>query len=349
MVVSARVVLPTRPSQAIAVLVIAVYVTLLVLEVRRTTPVASPVGMAPLTGNEAYLAAAAVSAAAVVWLVLRMQAHVTRTVRDAESRHEAVVQSAADMILVVDDRGHIVEANTTALRTSGYAWDELKALPNAALFPPETWDDVLAMFKRALAGETLAREVRVVTQSGPVVWAEATVSPVLLGGRPAVVVVARDITERRRQAELLRQNDAKLDLVLKTLNSGFYTIDREQVITSVRGRGSEAGDATMHRLVGRPISTIATSPDEALVQRDQHQKALDGQEVTWVWPVGSGRWVRSHVAPLRDDAGAVIGAAGFWRDETAVMRAREDEDRRWNRFRGDSGRQPDDSGAGSRR
>ena len=65
---------------------------------------------------------------------------------------------------VVDDRGHIVEANTTALRTSGYAWDELKALPNAALFPPETWDDVLAMFKRALAGETLAREVRVVTQ-----------------------------------------------------------------------------------------------------------------------------------------------------------------------------------------
>jgi PAS domain S-box-containing protein len=105
----------------------------------------------------------------------------------------------------------------------------------------------------------------------------------------------------------------------------------------------------MHRLVGRPISTIAPSPDEALVQRDQHQKALDGQEVTWVWPVGSGRWVRSHVAPLRDDAGAVIGAAGFWRDETAVMRAREDEDRRWNRFRGDSGRQPDDSGAGSRR
>jgi PAS domain S-box-containing protein len=348
-VVSARVVLPTRTSQALAVLVVAVYVTLLVLEVRRTTPLASPVGLAPLTGNEAYLAAAAVSAGAVVWLVLRMQAHVTRTVRDAESRHEAVVQSAADMILVVDDRGHIVEANATALRTSGYTWDELKTLPNAALFPSETWDDVLAMFRRALGGETLARDVRVVTKAGATVWTEATISPVVLGGRPAVVVVARDITERRRQAELLRQNDAKLDLVLKTLNSGFYTIDRDQVITSVRGRGSEAGDATMHRLVGRPVSTIAPSPDEALVQRDQHQKALDGQEVTWVWPVGSGRWVRSHVAPLCDDAGIVIGAAGFWRDETAVMRAREDEDRRWNRFRDDPGRPPDSGVRGAPR
>jgi hypothetical protein len=39
------------------------------------------------------------------------------------------------------------------------------------------------------------------------------------------------------------------------------------------------------------------------------------------------------VAPLRDEAGEVIGAAGFWRDETAVVRAREEEDVRWQRFR----------------
>ena len=121
--------------------------------------------------------------------------------------------------------------------------------------------------------------------------------------------------------------------MLNTLNSGFYTIDRDQIITSVRGKGTEAGSPGASRLLGKPISTIAPSPDQALVQRDQHQRALEGQEVTWVWPVGSGAWVRSHVAPLKDGEGAVIGAAGFWRDETAIMRAREEEDSRWNRFR----------------
>jgi PAS domain S-box-containing protein len=330
-VVSARVVLPVRASQAIAVLVLAVYVALLLVAVRTGDPVSSPVGLAALTGKEAFLAASAIAAAAVIHLVLRMQGQVLRTMREAESRHAAVVDAAADMILVVDERGKIVEVNAAMLARTGYTWDELKALPNSALFPPDEWEVALEMFRAALGGATLEREVRVLTKNGRVLWTEATVSPVQLGDRAAVVVVTRDVTERRQQQEQLRQNDAKLDLVLKTLNSGFYTIDREQLITSVRGRGAESG--AVNRLVGKAISTIAPSPDEALVQREQHQKALDGAEVTWVWPVGSGRWVRSHVAPIRDDAGTVIGAAGFWRDETAVVRAREEEDVRWQRFR----------------
>jgi hypothetical protein len=28
-----------------------------------------------------------------------------------------------------------------------------------------------------------------------------------------------------------------------------------------------------------------------------------------------------------------VGAAGFWRDESSIMRTREEEDARWSRFR----------------
>ncbi len=330
-VVSAWVVLKARVAQAIAVLVLAVYVVLLLVAVRTDNPVASPVGLAPLTSKEAFLTASVVASAAVIYLVLRMQAHVLRTFRSAETRHQAVVEAAADMILVADHRGRIVEVNAALLSRTGYTWDELKALPSQALFPEHEWENALALFQGALAGETLEKEIRVLTKDGRVLWTEATVAPLMLGERPAVVVVTRDITERRAQAELVRQNDAKLDLVLRTLNSGFYTIDRNQLITSVRGRGAEQGAAS--RLVGKAISTIAPSAEEALIQREQHEKALAGAEVTWVWSVGAGRWVRSHVAPLRDAAGEITGAAGFWRDETAIVRAREVEDSRWNRFR----------------
>lgn len=330
-VVSARVVLPTRPAQALSTLVLAVYVALLVLAVRTDDPVASPVGLAPLTNKEAFLGASVVAAAAIVWLVLRMQAQVVRTVQDAESRHQAVVNAATDMILVVDDRGWINEVNAVTLSRTGYTWDELKELPNSTLFPANEWDRVLDLFRRALTGERLEAEVRVLTKEGRELLTESSLAPVVLEGRPAVVVVARDVTDRKRQADLLREQEARLDLVLNTLNSGFYTIDRNQVVTSVRGRGS--GDSTVHRLVGKSITTIAPSPEQAVAQRDYHERALAGEVVTWVWPVGSGRWIRSHVAPLRDATGAVTGAAGFWQDETAIMRSREEADLRWSRFR----------------
>ena len=332
-VASAAVVLPKRLAGAVAILVVTVYATLVMMEVAGSNPVRSPVGLAPVTANWPFLAASLVAGAAVVWLVLRMQAQVVRTVRDAETRHDAVAQAAADMIFVVDRRGHIVEVNAAALKCTGYTWDELRALPNKALFPVEEWELVLGSFRRALAGESLTTDVRVVTKTGGVLWTESTLAPVAVDDRPAVVVVARDVTERLRHSELLRQNDAKLDLVLNALNSGFYTIDANQVVTSIRGKGSDSGSAQPNRLLGKNIATIAPSPEQAVDQRAYHEKALAGEVVTWVWPVGSGRWVRSHVAPIRDADGTVVGAAGFWRDETAIVRAREDQDLRWNRFR----------------
>lgn len=328
-VVSAQVVLPMRLAQAMAVLVLGVYAALLLVAVRTPDPVASPVGLLPLTGREAYLTAAVLGAAAIVFLVRRMQTHVLRTVVDAEARHQAVVNSAADMILVVDEQGRVVEANDAVLAYSGYSWEELRTLPNAALFPAEEWDEVLAAFRAARAGAVLERTIRVLTKDGRVLVTEATLAPLTVDEGPAVVVVARDVTERNQADERLREQDARLGLVLEALNSGFYTVDADLCFTSVRGRGAERAGA----LIGKSVAVIARSSEDAVTQREQHQKALAGNVVTWVWPVGGGQWIRSHVAPIRNAAGEVTGAAGFWRDETVVMHAREEDDRRWARVR----------------
>ena len=263
-------------------------------------------------------------------------------VQDAETRHQAVVRTAADAIIIFDTEGKIIEVNPAVLNHTGYTWDELKTLPNSSLFLAEDWPTALDAFERTVKGESCWIEARIVLKNGEARWAEIWTSSIVIDGRPGVVVVARDVSVRKRQSEQLRQNDATLDFVLSTLNSGFYTIDREQLITSVRGKGSGAGSSGVSRLVGKPVSTIAPSPDQAIVQRDQHQKALDGEEVTWVWPVGSGAWVRSHVAPLKDSGGNVVGAAGFWRDESAIMRASEEDDSRWNRFRNSAPIRPSD-------
>lgn len=336
MVAAASAVLPTRKALPIAAVTIVVFAALVAFDVFGPHVITSPLGLAPTTGNVSYLLVTVLAAAALVLLLLRTHAHVMAALESSESRHQAIVRTAGDMLMIADDSGHLMEVNPAFVEVTGYSWDEVKSVSNSALFAPDEWPEVLDAFRRTLAGGQVDLECRIVCKSGEQRWVEARTSSIAIDGRPAVVVVARDVTERRRVSEQLREQDARLGLVLDALNSGFYTIDTSLVFTSVRGRGSATGAA----LVGKSVAAIARSPEEALNQRDHHQKAIEGQVVTWVWPVGSGQWVRSHVAPIRNAAGEVTGAAGFWRDETAIMRARDEDDARWSRLREPGGGAP---------
>jgi PAS domain S-box-containing protein len=329
MVVAASSVLPRRWALAVGVVSFLAFALLTAYDVYGTHTIASPLGLPPVTGNDAYFIGAVGGAAVLIFLLLRTYAQVMSAMQASESRHQAVIRTAADAILIFDADGHIVEVNDSVLEHTQYTWGELKAMPNSGLFVPEDWPAAYAAFERTRTGEATQFEARIVLKSKEVRWAEIWTSAIPMEGGFGVVAVARDTTERRRASERLRDDNAKLELVLDALNSGFYTIDPQQNVTSVRGKGSASGSA----LVGRSITSIAPSAEEAVVQREQHARALGGEVATWVWRVGSGRWVRSHVAPIRNDAGAIIGAAGFWRDETAIVRARDEQDARWNRFR----------------
>jgi PAS domain S-box-containing protein len=329
MVVAASSVLPRRWALIIGLVAWLSFVALIAFDVYGPRDISSPLGLPPVSGNNSYFLATTVAAAVLIYLLLRTYAQVMSAMAEAETRHQAVIRTAADAILIFDGDGHIVEVNPAVLQHTGYTWVELKAMPNRQLFYAEDWPTAWDAFVKTLAGESTQFESRIVLKSGEVRWAEIWTSTIPIEGRNGVVALARDVTVRHRTEEQLRENDAKLTLVLDALNSGFYTIDRDLNVTSVRGKGSE----TASKLVGRSVLSIAPSAEEAVIQREQHMRALDGNIVTWVWPVGSGRWVRSHVAPVRNSAGEVTGAAGFWRDESSIMRSRDEEDARWSRFR----------------
>jgi PAS domain S-box-containing protein len=329
MVVAASSVLPRRWALTVGAVSLLSFATLMAYEVYGPQGLPSPVGLPPVTGNDSYFVAAVGGAVALIYLLLRTYAQVMSAMQESETRHQAIIRTAADAILIFDADGKIVEVNQAVMKNTGYTWDELKSMPNSRLFHVQDWSLAYSAFERTLKGESTEFEARIVLKSGEVRWADIWTSAIPMEGRYGVVAAARDVTERKQASEKLREQDARLALVLDALNSGFYTIDTQLVVTSVRGKGTRAGSA----LVGRSVLSIAPSPEEAVVQRDQHRRALEGHIVTWVWPVGSGAWVRSHVAPIRDSEGTVIGAAGFWRDESSIVRARDEQDARWNRFR----------------
>ena len=324
--------LPRQWSIGIAALIVAVFASLLVSSALGLVTVPSPIGADRLIGNWPFVVASVTAAVAMVVLVMHLQVQLVRSIRDVEERYVTLVQSAADMVMTFDASGHFLEVNPATLEQTGYTWDEIKKLPNTTFFPPADWTAVLNAFGRALAGESLRNDARIVRKDGTERWIQATTSPVTLDGQAAVLVIARDMTESRRQTDELREKDAQLKVVLGALNIGFLTFDRDRRVTSAFGSWARNEETRGATLVGGRLHDLLSAGTIV----EQHQRADDrvlaGEEVSVRWthqtPEGE-RWYRSHVVPIRAHDATITGGAAIWVDETAMVLAdREREELR---------------------
>ncbi len=323
--------MPRRWALAMAVLIIAVYSALVLLAVVHGPVVPSPLGLPGVRGNYVYALTAIAAAVGSIFLVMRLQTRVVQTIRDAEQRYLLLVHSAPDMVMTFDEQGRFLDVNPATIQQSGYSWDEMKALPNTTFFPAEDWPKILLAHERNRAGQTVAMDVRYIRKDGEVRWLQTTSAPFVRDGAGiAVLVIARDITESKRQTDELRANDERFRHIANSLGVGFYAIDNQQRQTAILGRWAQQNPDVVRSYVGKTPREILP-PELAAVHEKANARALAGEDFAFEWSmVPSGdtnpHTFRTHLAPLRDAAGTVVGAVGVWTDETDSVHAASERD-----------------------
>jgi PAS domain S-box-containing protein len=323
--------LPRRWAIAIAGLIVVVFLALVWLAVAGPPLVQSPVGLPSVHGNYQWAVGSIAAALGLIIVLMMLQLRLVETIRDAEQRYLLLVQSAPDMVMTFDQSGHFLEVNPATLEQAGYTWDEIKRIPNTAFFPPEDWPKIMDARQRTLAGEIVEMDVRFVRRSGEVRWVQTrSASFRRQGESTALLVLARDITEAKRQTDTLRDNDERFRLIINSLDLGFYTIDIEGRLTAIYGRWAQEQIAAGKQLVGAPGIEVVP-PEAADLHREANSRALAGEDVTYQWTLKADadhneRFFRAHLAPLRDGENTVVGVAGVWTDETeATLAERERE------------------------
>jgi PAS domain S-box-containing protein len=161
-------------------------------------------------------------------LIVRRRAE--REVRESNERRRAILEAALDCVITIDGRSRVLEFNPAAERTFGYPRAEAIGRDIAELIiPPALRARHREGFSRLLAtGEPRVLDRRLeltgMRADGSEFPVELTITRIRLPGPPMFTGYLRDITERRRDTELLRsragQQSALAELGLLALGGG---------------------------------------------------------------------------------------------------------------------------------
>src|SRR5216683_756184 len=154
--------------------------------------------------------------------------------RQSEERYRLLFDSNPHPAWVYDrETLAILDVSQSALRNYGYSREEFLSLTIKDLHPSEDIPSVLEMVARMSADIRGAGVWRHRKKDGNLIDVEITSHPIVYGGREARLVVATDITQRKRAEEELRQSEERFRLMLSGVKDyAIYMLDPEGRVVS---------------------------------------------------------------------------------------------------------------------
>jgi PAS domain S-box-containing protein len=133
--------------------------------------------------------------------------------REREESFRALAENAHDgIILAGGQEGNFFYANNRMAEITGYPMEELMTFRVPDLVAPEYRDWILDMYHRRRAGEDVPNqyELTVIKKDGSRINVEVSAATTRWQGQQAGMVAVRDVTERKKTEEALRQREEQL-------------------------------------------------------------------------------------------------------------------------------------------
>ncbi len=260
----------------------------------------------------------------------------TRLARRLDAAHEAGRQEGLRLYRAMFERGSLGQlivdftefrihvANQALCTMTGYSADELVDAPIAKIFPADL-DPTPDAIARLAGGQVDGYSVERVLQhkDGHIFPILSTVSAVRddAGVPVQALVLMQDLTQQHQVKAAQARGQAVIDAAVAALPVVFTTYDTSLRLTFAAGQ-RELADIRLKDYVGKHVSEIVNDARGVLAL----EQALAGFEST-SRALFNGSTYLTLNAPMRDDAGAIVGVIAVSSNITAEVSAEEERRR----------------------
>jgi PAS domain S-box-containing protein len=221
--------------------------------------------------------------------------HQIAKAEQTESRLAAIVESSEDPIIGKTLDGTVTTWNAAASRVFGYQPEEIVGKSILLLVPPERYDEERELLSRLRAGARIAhQETQRVTKDGVRIDVSLTISPIKIGSNIiGASTIARDITERKRAEEALRESEERFRTMAETAADAIFRIDQRSTILFANRAAEKIFGYTSEELIGQTLTILMPE-----YLREIHRNALERYVRTGVRHLD---WGRVEVAGLHKE------------------------------------------------
>jgi formate hydrogenlyase transcriptional activator len=233
-----------------------------------------------------------------------------RELQKSETKYRSLLELSPVAIYLVDPTGQFISANQAGLELLGCTAFELQDMPIGATYSP----DELARIKTPIEamGAGLTRFERAfLRRDGVTLTVEVSLSPMLPGGRQVVV---RDITDRKRAEDALKEQARQLQQVIDVAPVHMFIWEADANV-SYGNRASLQFFGPIPPKAPMEFLDQVTYPDDAGALKKGIKEAFASQEafemeVRMRRQDGEYRWFRYQLNPLRNEHGQIMRWCG---------------------------------------
>ncbi|HWD94377.1 MAG TPA: PAS domain S-box protein [Verrucomicrobiae bacterium] len=254
--------------------------------------------------------------------------------REGEKQYRLIFEGSPTPMWVTDvDTFHFLEVNDAAVHHYGYSREEFLSMTSRDIRSSGETERFVkyineVMKKYPESGIGRAGLWRHQKKNGENIDVEIKWSKITFRGRAAVLIMAHDITERKRAAEALEKSEASLAAAQRIAHLGSWELDLKD-LKNMSVNDLRWSDET-YRIFGYEPQQVPVNPDffYHAVHPDDRQRvstaiteALQKKDIYDVeyrisLPAGEERYVRERAEPVMDSSGTPVQMRGIVMDIT---------------------------------
>jgi PAS domain S-box-containing protein len=251
------------------------------------------------------------------------------SLRESELKYRTVIERANDGIVIVQD-GFVKMCNRSVTEFWGGSIEQIIGRKFVDFIHPDALSEIIDRYYRRMAGENpiTIYETILLRKDGSRFFTELNAGIISYEGRPANLIIVRDINERKRTENTLRESEVTARALINAPTDSVLLIDDQGMILALNEIAASRFGKRGDELVGT-MSYDLLPKEIAQLRRSLMAPVLEKKEMVRFMDERAGRWYDTVAYPILNETGEVKKIAIIARDiteqKTFEKRLRESE------------------------
>ncbi|MEL4305239.1 PAS domain S-box protein [Methanococcoides sp. LMO-2] len=198
--------------------------------------------------------------------------------KELEKDLETIFNSINDEIAIFALDGHFLEANRVTFERLGYSKSELTQMSVMDVTPPEYRENLRKQVLEKLERgggiiETVSRH-----KDGSLIPIELNIQSIEYKGKPAIITVARDTTDRKKAENALKASEEKYSNLVENGNDGIIII-QDNLLKYINQKFENMAGYSKDEILGRSFFDIVSEEDRDITL-NRHKKRFTHSDFT---------------------------------------------------------------------